>query len=149
MLENNRITIAAIFVATYTTLIFSIPRVIPADGSAISLLVYSLFVIFGIIIDLSLFLYLAFCALSLSHKEKKEIFFDIKVSNDQIEKTKSKLFDFAVSLIFGSITITTYGSFVIFRKYFSLFWSSVLFIAVILIIAIVLALIFVLPDKTD
>lgn len=103
-MEKERLTLSAIFIATYTTLIFTIPQVYPGESSLIHSIVYLVFVIFGLAIDFILFLYISFYALELS-SIKELPHFDIEINKEKIKKIKDRIYNTGVYLIFFSIGI--------------------------------------------
>ena len=107
-MEKEKLTLSAIFIATYTTLIFTIPKVISPDTSTLNSIIYYIFLSAGLAIDLMFFLYISFYAFEVS--SLKELpFVDVKVSKEQAEKIKNRFFNYGVHLIFFSITSSISG----------------------------------------
>ncbi|QQG46546.1 MAG: hypothetical protein HYY55_01730 [Candidatus Niyogibacteria bacterium] len=129
--EQNRITIAVVFLATYLTIIFGLSdkiRVSINDINGMSILndlVFAIFIVFGVLISSLFFLYLVFTALSLDFNKQKEVIFEQEVSEKKLVKVREKLFNAGVRSVFISFTFPVYYLFVLFRKGYGV-WTSVL-----------------------
>lgn len=109
--EQSKLTLAAIFVATYLTIIFGFGdklKISLETTDIINQLIFLVFVSGGIMITAVFFLYLVFTALSLSSKQKKEIILDQEISEEKLFKVKENLYDFGVRCIFLSFTYPIY-----------------------------------------
>jgi hypothetical protein len=109
--EQNRITLAITFIATYLTIIIGFSNAIKAPSSELSLIndiLWGIFIFFGIAICVIFFLYLTFTALYLDFHKEKQVIFDQKVSKEKIEKARRFLFTLGVDTIFGSFTYPIY-----------------------------------------
>lgn len=101
--EGNRLTLSGIFIATYTTLIFALPELLSVEETFLRSIAYSMFVIYGVLVDICFFLYVVFYALELS--EIRELpFFNIETSEKEIVQVKNKFFSLGVYLIFLSFS---------------------------------------------
>lgn len=104
--EKEKLTLAAIFIATYTALLFSIPQILPAGPAFFNVLIYTVFVVSGGLIDAIFFLYVAFYALELSSDEKTVVsFFKIHLHQEEIRNIKKGLFWLGTDLVFTSFTM--------------------------------------------
>jgi hypothetical protein len=105
-IENSKLTVAAIFIATYTTLIFTIPQVLKNDTHSFILdLVWGLFVGQGLLVDVFFFLYIVFFGFELSSKKNKNIpVFDIELTQQKIKNIKEGFFNFGVDFTLCSFS---------------------------------------------
>ncbi len=105
--EREKLTLAAIFIATYTGLLFSIPQILSASpDSLFKEIIYSLFVLSGGVIDIVFFLYVAFYALELSSSKTKIItLFKIPLQQGETQNIRRRLFDIGVDFIFTSFSL--------------------------------------------
>jgi hypothetical protein len=104
--ETLKVTLSAIFIATYTSLLFAIPQVKEINPeSFIGGLIYNIFIFFGLLVDLFFFLYVAFYGLELSSKKKTfEIFLiDIELQSEEVKDTKNWFFESGIRLVFFSL----------------------------------------------
>lgn len=105
--EKNKLTLAAIFIATYTALLFSIPQILPASPTTLlKEIIYIVFVGCGGLIDTIFFLYAAFYALELnSTKTTILTFFKIHLQPNEIKNIRRWLFAIGIDLVFTSFTM--------------------------------------------
>ena len=102
-MEKDRLTISAIFIATYTTLIFSVPELLTTLKSLTLIqIVSAVCVSWGLLIDVIFFLFVSFCALEIS-LIKKIPYLDIELTAEEIKNVKNKLFKSGIYLVFFSI----------------------------------------------
>lgn len=106
--EKDKLTLAAIFIATYTALVFSIPQILPFTPpvSFLTQIIYLVFVIGGGFIATIFFLYVAFYALELSSTERTVVsFFKIHLEQDQIKNIRGVLFSVGIDAVFTSFSM--------------------------------------------
>ena len=129
IMEKEKLTLSAIFIATYTTLIFTIPKVISPDTSTLNSIIYYIFLSAGLAIDLMFFLYISFYAFEVS--SLKELpFVDVKVSKEQAEKIKNRFFNYGVHLIFFSITSSISGLVSFLQNIFNTWVTFVIYLVI-------------------
>ncbi len=134
--EKIRINLSMAFIATYLTLIFTIPKFITIDKTLIvPSLIYGVFVIGGIIISSLFFLYLVLSSLELSYKKEKVIYFliNINLTKTQVKIIKYIIYEVGIKMLFFSFTIPILYLIVRFEKWLGLsnnfaFWTGLVLI---------------------
>ncbi len=144
--EQNRITLAIAFIAIYLTIIIGFGDKIKIPTSKfefINDMAFLIFIVFGIMVSLTFFLYLVFTALALNFYKTKEIIFEQELSSKRIEKIRKFLYNFGVHWIFASFSYPIYyGLFMTFKKSHSFWMAMVLLLLCLIPIFILFSIIF-------
>ena len=126
--EQNRITLSITFIATYLTIIFGFSDKIKVPSSNINIVndfAFTIFFIYGILISFLFFLYLAFTALELDFRKKKEVMLDQEVSKEKINQIRKLLYNGSVRWIFISLSYPAYYILALFQASYG-WWLSIL-----------------------
>lgn len=146
--EQNRITLAIAFIATYLTLIFGLqdkikPPYLAESYKGLNDLIFGIVIAYGVLVALVFFLFLSFTALALDYTKNGEVreILDEDLSLNKIEVIRKRLYNSGIRLVFSSFYYPVYYFMAVSLNVFS-FWKGITFSIVFMVLSQILLHIF-------